>query len=197
MHYVVAGHGVVAPHFDLPGVAMIADGACLAFEGPWAFNKTSLARVEDTALDDLAAAVAAQAAAGELTSAYAVEGIDEPGAGQAFAVAAHKMLDAERFRPYADSVVEVVQAAGGRNIARGGKVTPLAGSFVPDRAVIIEFPSAQALVTFYTSDVYAPLLRLRLSTTDPRFVMLARSGDFAPDVRRAAEAYVAEHPTVR
>jgi hypothetical protein len=60
--------------------------------------------------------------------------------------------------------------------------------------VIIEFPSAADAVAFYVSDVYAPLLAIRHATTDPRFVVVARSGPLPADVRAAAESYLRSHP---
>jgi uncharacterized protein (DUF1330 family) len=81
----------------------------------------------------------------------------------------------------------VVQSFNGKFIARAGKVTPVAGSFAPDRAVLIEFPTAADAVAFYFSDVYAPLLKLRLETTAPRFVLIARSGELSGSVRADIE----------
>ena len=61
---------------------------------------------------------------------------------------------------------DVVRSFGGRFLARAGKVTPLAGAFVPERAVLIEFPTAGDALAFYTSERYAPLLKIRLATTE-------------------------------
>ena len=55
-------------------------------------------------------------------------------------------------------------------------MTPLCGAFTPKRLVLMEFPSADDVVSFYFSDAYAPLLRIRLTATEPRFVVMARSG---------------------
>jgi len=78
---------------------------------------------------------------------------------------------------------------GGRFLARGGKVTPLAGAF-PERVVLIEFAGADDALGFYTSDRYAPLLKIRLATTEARLVVLARSGELPAQVRTAAEGYL-------
>ena len=60
--------------------------------------------------------------------------------------------------------------------ARGGAVTPVCGSFAPDRLVLMEFPSADDVAAFYFSAAYAPLLQIRLKATEPRFVLVNRSG---------------------
>ena len=48
----------------------------------------------------------------------------------------------------------------------------------------MEFPSADEVVAFYFSDAYAPLLRIRLAATEPRFVVMARSGMLPPSAAR-------------
>ena len=53
--------------------------------------------------------------------------------------------------------------------------------------MLIEFPTAADAVAFYFSDVYAPLLKLRLETTDPRFVLVTRSGALSENVRSDIE----------
>ena len=111
-----------------------------------------------------------------LVTAFLVDGIAPPGAGLAFAIGAHRMRDAEAFKPYIARVPDVIKDYGCRYIARGGAVTPLCGSFAPDRLVLMEFPRADEVVAFYCSAVYAPLLRIRLKATDPRFVLMARTG---------------------
>ena len=123
-----------------------------------------IARVEDGAdLGILKTIVGADA--------FLAEGILEPGTGQAFAIGAHMMRDPEGFKPYAAGVPDVIKNYSCRHIARGGKVTHITGSFVPDRAVLMEFPDADEAVAFYFSDAYAPLLQIRLRTTDPRFAL--------------------------
>src|SRR5262249_17778216 len=98
--------------------------------------------------------------------------------------------DMERFRPYAEAVADVVRSFGGRFLARAGKVTPLHGAFIPERVVLIEFATAEDALKFYMSDRYAPLLKIRLATTEARFVIMARSGELPPPVCAAADAFL-------
>src|ERR1022692_4180752 len=175
MRYLVAS-GLSAA--QLPnGCHLVADGEAISFEQPWSFGAPLIAQVDDGAdLDALNSKPA--------VSAFLVEGIEPPGAGQAFAIGAHRMRDAEAFKPYAARVADVIKDFGCRFIARGGAVTPLAGSFVPDRAVLMEFPSADNVAAFYFSESYAPLLRIRLKATEPRFVLVARAGSLPERTRR-------------
>jgi uncharacterized protein (DUF1330 family) len=167
MRYLVAS-GLSAT--QLPkGCHLVADGEAISFEQPWSFGAPLIAQVDDGA--DLTALKAKPK-----VSAFLVDGIAPPGAGEAFAIGAHRMRDSEAFKPYIARVADVSKAFGCRYIARGGTVTPLAGSFVPDRAVLMEFPRADEVAAFYFSESYAPLLRIRLKATEPRFVLVARAG---------------------
>lgn len=167
---------------DLPkGGRVIADGETVAFEEPWDFGPTLIARVEDgaglSALEDRPG-----------TTAILVEAAAEPDDGQAFAIGAHIMRDLEGFKPYAAGVPDVIKHYGCNYLARGGRVTVLAGAFVPTRVVLMQFPDAATVASFYFSDGYAPLLPIRLATTEPRFVLMARSGRVPEDVRRVIAA---------
>jgi uncharacterized protein (DUF1330 family) len=184
MHYLIGGKpdaSVDDP--PIAGTRVIADGDMVVMEGPWALGASRIARVDS---DAALAALRTQATQG----AFAVEGLAEAGDGEAFVVGAHRMRDVAQFRPYAERVADVVQGFGGRFLARAGRVTPIAGTFVPDRAVVIEFPRADDAFAFYTSDVYAPLLKIRFAATDPRFAVLARSGELPARARDAARAYL-------
>ena len=175
MRYLVAS-GLAAT--QLPkGCHLVADGETISFEQPWSFGAPLIAQVDDGA--DLNALKAKSR-----VTAFLVEGIEPPGPGQAFAIGAHRMRDADAFKPYAARVADVIKDYGCRYIARGGAVTPLAGSFAPDRLVLMEFPSADDVAAFYFSESYAPLLRIRLAATEPRFVLLARTGALPERTRR-------------
>jgi uncharacterized protein (DUF1330 family) len=179
MHYLVTCG--LAPA-DLPsGCRIIADGETIAFEQPWDFGATLIARVGDGA--DLSAL---QGRPG--VTAILVEGAAEPDDGQAIAIGAHIMCEPEGFKPYAAGVPAVIRDYGCNYLARGGKVTVLAGAFAPTRVVLMQFPDAEAITSFYFSDGYAPLLPIRIATTEPRFVLMARSGRVPDNARRVIAA---------
>jgi uncharacterized protein (DUF1330 family) len=185
MHYVIAsGDGAASAVLQQRSVKCIADGEMLVLEGPWALGATALGYSEADAPP------APLAAAGASLNVYAVEGFAAPGDGGAFVIAAHKMLDPAGFKPYAVAIPDMLAQFGVRSLARGGTVTPLAGSFAPDRGVVLEFASVEAVLDFYMSEAYAPLLDLRLRMTDPRFVVVARYGTIAPETRSKADAFL-------
>ncbi len=183
MRYLVASS---LPSADLPpGCALVADGEMVSFEQPWSFGAPLIAQVNDGA--DLNALKSKPG-----VTAFLVEGIAPPGAGQAFAIGAHRMRDAEAFKPYIARVPGVIKDYGCRYIARGNSITPLAGSFAPNRLVLMEFPSADEVVAFYFSEAYAPLLKIRLKATEPRFVLVMRAGPVPVRTRRAIAGGLAE-----
>ena len=184
MRYLVASKAAASHLRD--GCRLIADGGMISFEQPWSFGAPLIARLDDSV--DLPALKAHLAQAGH--NGFTVEGVEEPGHGQAFVLGGHIMRDMERFRSYAAAVPEVVQSFGGRFLARGGKVTPLHGEFIPERVVISEFPTADDALKFYISDRYAPLLKIRLATTEARLVIIARSGELPPQFLATAHAYL-------
>lgn len=163
---------------------IVAQGDAMVFEGPWPWTSPVVARLDDAAVER---------ARTSGIDGYLVDALGEPGAGEAFVVAAHRMRDLAAFQPYAEQVGAVVERFGGRFLARSGKATMLGGDFVSDRAVIIEFPRAAVAVAFYVSDVYASLMKIRHATSDPRFLVMARSGPLPVEARVTAESYLRAH----
>jgi uncharacterized protein (DUF1330 family) len=180
MQYLVADRSAMA---SVASARIVAQGEMMVFEGPWPLSAPLVAHMDD---DAIAALHLKQSG----LAGYMVEALAAPGAGEAFVVAAHRVRDPDGFRPYAEQVADIVHRFGGRFLARGGKLTLFGGDFVADRAVIIEFPAADDAVAFYTSELYAPLLKIRHATTDPRFVLIARAGMLPEAARAAAEKHL-------
>jgi len=170
---------------DLPsGCRVVADGEFVSLEQPWDFGAPLIAQVDDGA--DLSALKAKPG-----VTAFTVEGALPPGEGKAFAIGAHKMRDAEAFKPYIARVPAVIAPYGCRYIARGGAVTPICGAFTPDRLVLMEFPGADDIAAFYFSAAYTPLLRIRLTATEPRFVLVMRAGAVPEHTQHAIDSGIA------
>jgi uncharacterized protein (DUF1330 family) len=184
LRYLVAASSAV-DGLKLDPRHIVAQGDAMVFEGPWPWATPAVAQLDDAAFE--------RARASRIDG-YAVDAFGEPGAGAAFVVAAHRMLDLAAFQPYAEQVGAVVAHFHGRFLARSGRATVLGGDFVSERAVIIEFPTAADAVAFYVSDVYAPLMTIRHATTDPRFLVMARQGALPAAVRAQAESYLRSHP---
>lgn len=183
MPYLVAGRPSI-DQLALDPRRIVAQGDAVVFEGPWPWTSPMVAQLDE---------VAVAAARTSRIDGYLVDALGEPGEGQAFVVAAHRMRDLLAFQPYADEVGAVVEKFGGRFLARSGKAEMLGSDFVSDRAVIIEFPSAADAVGFYVSDIYAPLMKIRHANSDPRFLVMARAGALPAEARATAESYLRAH----
>ncbi len=73
---------------------------------------------------------------------------------KAYWIGAHMTIhDPDKLKAYAEAAGAVIEAHGGRFLARGGQVVTLEG-FEQSRVVVTEFPSLKAAVACYNSDAY-------------------------------------------
>jgi len=89
-----------------------------------------------------------------------------------YLIANIKVTDPEGFERYRAGVPAVIAQYGGRYLVRGGAMERLENAEGFNRVVVLEFPSLDALRAFYFSPEYAPLLKLRLETTESQAVMI-------------------------
>jgi uncharacterized protein (DUF1330 family) len=82
------------------------------------------------------------------------------------------VTDPAGFERYRTAVPAVIARHGGRYLVRGGAMQPVEGALGLKRLVILEFPSMEALRGFYDSTEYAPLLQLRLDSTQSDVVFV-------------------------
>lgn len=71
------------------------------------------------------------------------------------------ITDLEKYKEYMLKVKPVIEAAGGRYLVRGGVHKVHEGDWHPTRLVVIEFPSADAMQSFYVSPEYRGLKAMR------------------------------------
>lgn len=90
----------------------------------------------------------------------------------AYAIARITINDMEKFKKYQQGVPATIDQYGGRYLARGGEVTTREGETEDRRIVILEFDDMPALVRWYESEEYAPLLALRLEAAEGQMVMV-------------------------
>jgi uncharacterized protein (DUF1330 family) len=85
----------------------------------------------------------------------------------AYVIAQINAINAERYPEYTAQVPATIAKYGGRFIARGGNAEVLEGSLsLPQRLVIIEFPSREAAKAWWSSEEYGPLKALRQEISD-------------------------------
>lgn len=82
------------------------------------------------------------------------------------------VTDPDRFKEYTEKVGPLLAKYGARYLVRGGGVEVLEGVWEHNRVVVLEFPSRAAAEQFYRSEEYAPLLKLRVESTDSTISLL-------------------------
>lgn len=65
-----------------------------------------------------------------------------------------------------------IAAYGGRYLARGGRTVTLEGEWVPQRLVILEFPSVERAQAWIDSPEYGPAKALRHQAARSRMVVV-------------------------
>ena len=90
----------------------------------------------------------------------------------AYVVAEVDVTDPEAIKDYQKDVPAVIEAFGGRYLARGGEIRPQEGNWEPTRLVIVEFPSLEIAEKFYNSEEYADLKALRIKASNSRLVLV-------------------------
>ena len=79
----------------------------------------------------------------------------------AYLIVDNVITDPKAYDEYRRQAVPLVAQFGGRFLIRGGPISPLEGNWKPQRMVLIEFPSMEALQAWYDSPEYAPMRALR------------------------------------
>jgi uncharacterized protein (DUF1330 family) len=90
----------------------------------------------------------------------------------AYVVVDLDVQDASAFDAYRKHVPAVIERFGGRYLVRGGRSETLEGDWYPRRVVLLEFPSWDKAVAFYSSPEYQPLRELRLRSARSKIVLV-------------------------
>jgi uncharacterized protein (DUF1330 family) len=85
------------------------------------------------------------------------------------------ITDPAAFQTHVPRALATIARFGGRVIAGGGRIDLLEGSPMPERIFIIEFPSADAARRWYRSDEYQAVLKIRLSASHGRVLLIEGS----------------------
>jgi uncharacterized protein (DUF1330 family) len=94
-----------------------------------------------------------------------------------FAVSVYLIIDIEVYNPelynqYMECASVIVARYGGRYLVRGGAITPLSGTWHPERIVLIEFESMERLQACFGSAEYREVAPLRENSTHSRSIVV-------------------------
>ena len=90
----------------------------------------------------------------------------------AFLSATVQVKDPEKLKVYVSQVGATIAAHGGKMAARGKVAKQLAGEVKHQIEAVFEFPSADAIDTWYGSDAYQALIPNRDEAADVTIVVL-------------------------
>jgi uncharacterized protein (DUF1330 family) len=90
----------------------------------------------------------------------------------AFVLIDIKVENKDPYLQYITQARPIVESYGGRYLIRGGEVTPLFGDWIPQRIVVIEFPSRDAAENCFGSPDYREIAHLRENSTVTRAIIV-------------------------
>lgn len=88
----------------------------------------------------------------------------------AYAIVDLEVFDIELYLRYQRAVRPLLEAAGARYLARGGEFRVFDGDYHPNRLVLVEFPSLEAMDDFYDSEAYQSLEPQRRACSSARIL---------------------------
>lgn len=82
-----------------------------------------------------------------------------------------KVTVPETYRRYADVAPAIVAQLGGKYTVDAGRAETAEGDASLDRHVVVEFPSYEAAVSAFHSDVYQAVVHLRHASSECSFTL--------------------------
>jgi uncharacterized protein (DUF1330 family) len=79
--------------------------------------------------------------------------------------------DRKKYDEYLDRVLPIVETHGGRYHVRGETIRAL-GTWQPERIIVIEFPSEDAIHSWLASPEYAVIAALREQSADVQAILV-------------------------
>jgi len=93
-----------------------------------------------------------------------------------YVVANIHVTDEAVYARYRELHAPILAQFGGKFVARTTQVRSLEGVWPTDRIVIIEFPSKESALRWWSSAEYAPVKQLRTSATATRMILVEGVG---------------------
>ena len=78
----------------------------------------------------------------------------------------------ESYKEYLKQVTPTVVKYGGEYIVRGGKYKSMEGKWDYERTVIIKFPTYEIANTWYNSDEYTPIRKIRKDNSEGNLIII-------------------------
>ncbi len=98
----------------------------------------------------------------------------------AYVVVDIEVLEPVEYEEYKELAAPTVAAYGGRYVARGGAVQVLEGDWVPNRLVVLEFPTVAQAQAWWASSEYGPAKEIRQRTARTNMVLVTGLAEAIP-----------------
>lgn len=89
-----------------------------------------------------------------------------------YVIADISIINQEAYEGYKKLTPDTISAFGGKFIVRGSKATTLEGPWSPERIVVLEFPSRERAEAWYSSEMYAPVKKIRQAASTGSIIMI-------------------------
>ncbi len=90
---------------------------------------------------------------------------------KAILIAMVEIHDPEMYKKYTAKTPDIINKYGGRFLVRGGPIETIEGEPFGKRLVVLEFPSREAIQTFYHSEEYQAILPYRQQSSNATFIV--------------------------
>jgi uncharacterized protein (DUF1330 family) len=90
----------------------------------------------------------------------------------AYVIADIRVNDPVQYEEYKRLAAPTVAAHGGRYVVRGGAAETLEGDWVPERVVVLEFPSAEQAKQWWSADTYEAAKVIRRASAESRLILV-------------------------
>jgi uncharacterized protein (DUF1330 family) len=82
------------------------------------------------------------------------------------------ITDPEEYAEYRAKVPATIAAFGGRYLVRGGRAEALEGDVTLHRVAVVEFPTYERAVEWWSSEEYAPVKAIRLRSAKADLIVV-------------------------
>ena len=95
----------------------------------------------------------------------------------AYLIADVEVNDQDAYQEYRDRFDPILEKYEGRLIVGGGPCEALEGNWLPQRLIVLEFPTADLARAWYTSPEYREIAPIRLQNATTHFLTLVHGWD--------------------
>ena len=90
----------------------------------------------------------------------------------AYLISDGEVTDAALFAEFAEGILPVMDAHGGKYLVRGGATQVVGGDFTPHRLVVIEFESMERLQALIASPEYIEMAEIRDKSSNSNTIIV-------------------------